>query len=61
VTVPLVAEESADEVASVGGTGPVDEKRLREFHGISDRELDATSVGLSGVVRERVALLDVEK
>ena len=58
---PLVAEASAGEAASVGGTGPADEERLREFYGISDRELDATRVGLSGVVRERVALLDVEK
>lgn len=58
---PLVAEESADEAASAGGTGPVDEERVREFYGISDRELDATDADLSDVVRERAALLDVEK
>ncbi len=60
-TAPLVVAGPADDPASTDGTGAVDEERLREFHGISDRELDATSADLSDVVRERVALLDVEK
>lgn len=38
-----------------------DENRVREFYGISDRELAATAGDLADIVRERVALLDVEK
>ncbi len=38
-----------------------DEDRVREFYGIADRELAATAGGLADIVRERVALLDVEK
>ena len=42
------------------GTG-FDEDRVREFYGVTDRELAATNGDLADVVRERVALLDVEK
>ncbi|ELZ41312.1 KEOPS complex Cgi121-like subunit [Halorubrum californiense DSM 19288] len=38
-----------------------DEGRVREFYGVTDRELAATTGDLADVVRERVALLDVEK
>ncbi|MGM0447216.1 MAG: KEOPS complex subunit Cgi121 [Methanobacteriota archaeon] len=38
-----------------------DENRVREFYGVTDRELAATNGHLADVVRERVALLDVEK
>ena len=38
-----------------------DEDRVREFYGVTDRELAATNGGLADAVRERVALLDVSK
>jgi len=38
-----------------------DEDRVREFYGLTDRELAATNGGVADAVRERVALLDVEK
>jgi KEOPS complex subunit Cgi121 len=38
-----------------------DEATLREFFDVGDAELDAAGGDLAGVVRERVALLDVEK
>lgn len=38
-----------------------DEGLVREFYGVTDRELAATDGTLSDVVLERIALLDVEK
>jgi len=38
-----------------------DAERVREFYEIGDREIAATAGTLSDIVRERVALLDVEK
>jgi len=38
-----------------------DAARVREYYGITDRELAATAGDVADVVRERVALLDVEK
>ncbi|WP_418285430.1 KEOPS complex subunit Cgi121 [Halorubrum sp. DTA46] len=38
-----------------------DSERVREFYGITDRELAATAGDVTDIVRERVALLDVEK
>lgn len=38
-----------------------DADRVQEFYDVSDRELAATAGDLADVVRERVALLDVEK
>jgi KEOPS complex subunit Cgi121 len=38
-----------------------DRETIREFFDVGDAELDAAAGDLSGVVRERVALLDVEK
>ena len=44
-----------------GTLGAFDETAVRSFYGVTDRELAATDGDLSDVVRERVALLDVEK
>lgn len=41
--------------------GTYDERAVREYYDVSDRELAATDDDLAGIVRERVALLDVEK
>jgi KEOPS complex subunit Cgi121 len=41
--------------------GGGDEATLREFFAVSEAELAAAAGDLAGVVRERVALLDVEK
>ncbi|WP_336001177.1 KEOPS complex subunit Cgi121 [Halorientalis halophila] len=41
--------------------GAFDEERVREFFDVSDRELGATDAGLAALVRERVAMLAVEK
>ncbi|WP_435097762.1 KEOPS complex subunit Cgi121 [Halorubrum sp. N11] len=38
-----------------------DAERVREFYEIGDREIAATAGDLADIVRERVALLDVEK
>jgi len=38
-----------------------DEERVREFYDVGDREIAATAGDLSDIVRERLALLDVEK
>ena len=42
-------------------TTAFDPDRVREFYGVTDRELAATNGDLADVVRERAALLDVEK
>ena len=47
--------------ADDGDAPAFDAERVREFYGIGDRELAATAGGIGEVVRERVALLDVEK
>ncbi|MDZ5812799.1 KEOPS complex subunit Cgi121 [Halorubrum sp. AD140] len=47
--------------AAADATAQFDAERVREFYGVSDAELAATAGGLEDVVRERVALLDVEK
>jgi KEOPS complex subunit Cgi121 len=41
--------------------GSYDEGRVRDYFGVSERELAATDAGLSALVAERVALLAVEK
>ena len=41
--------------------GAYDEALVREFYAISEAELRATDVGITALVGERVALLDVEK
>ena len=58
----LAADSTAERVED-GDALPVrfDEDRVREFYGVTDRELAATTGDLADVVRERVALLDVEK
>ncbi|WP_128905009.1 KEOPS complex subunit Cgi121 [Halorubrum amylolyticum] len=53
---------SPSEFADAGGFDPAfDAERVREFYDIGDREIAATAGGLPDIVRERVALLDVEK
>jgi len=47
-----------DEGAGLAATDP---DRVRSFFDVTDAELAATDAGLSALVRERVALLDVEK
>lgn len=41
--------------------GEYDEERVREWFEVGDAELAATDAGLAALVRERVALLTVEK
>ncbi|WP_433628884.1 KEOPS complex subunit Cgi121 [Halomicrococcus sp. NG-SE-24] len=43
------------------GPDGVDRDRVREFFAVTDAEMAATDADLSELVRERVALLDVEK
>ncbi|WP_353634900.1 KEOPS complex subunit Cgi121 [Halobacterium sp. NMX12-1] len=50
---------AADEPGGAGVYG--DRETIREFFDVGDAELDAAAGDLAGVVRERVALLDVEK
>ena len=59
--------DGADGVEWAGGVeraddpADYDEARVREFFDVSDAELAAVEGALADVVRERVALLDVEK
>lgn len=56
------AVAAVERLLSPGATlGDPDERAVRDYYDISDRELDATAGDLPAVVRERVALLDVEK
>ncbi|WP_281196111.1 KEOPS complex subunit Cgi121 [Halorubrum sp. F4] len=41
--------------------GEFDDGTVRDYYGVTDRELDATDGDLADIVHERVALLDVEK
>ena len=41
--------------------GDDDEQRVREFYGVTDRELSATAADLEALVLERVALLVVDR
>jgi KEOPS complex subunit Cgi121 len=54
-----VVHAESDELDHGGVYG--DAATIREFFDVSDPELDAAAGDLAGVVRERVALLDVEK
>ncbi|SEN41560.1 KEOPS complex subunit Cgi121 [Halorientalis persicus] len=51
----------ADLLDAAETLGAFDEERVREFFDVADRELAATDAGLPALVRERVALLAVEK
>ncbi|WP_224448286.1 KEOPS complex subunit Cgi121 [Haloprofundus salilacus] len=58
------ASEAVTETLAFDGAstlGNYDRERLFEFFDLTDRELSATEGTLSDAVRERVALLDVEK
>ncbi|MFC7187501.1 KEOPS complex subunit Cgi121 [Halorubrum yunnanense] len=69
--VPGAGRPSADLDAAVAALGEMttaadataefDAERVRAFYDVSDSELAATAGDLADVVRERVALLDVEK
>jgi KEOPS complex subunit Cgi121 len=48
-------------MTSAGAPAEFDAERVREFYDVSDRELAATAGDVADIVRERVALLDVEK
>jgi len=50
-----------DRLAPTDTLGDYDEGRVRAFFGVDDAELAATDAGLPALVRERVALLPVEK
>lgn len=56
-----LAVDSADDPDGDAIGVEFDETRVREFYGVTDRELAATNGDLADLVRERVALLDVEK
>ena len=65
---PTDSERAAAEaVASLSALSPAatlgeyDPERVREFFDVSGAELDAVDGDLAALVRERVALLDVEK
>jgi KEOPS complex subunit Cgi121 len=51
----------ADSLTAAKTLGSTDEALVRDFFEVSDAELDAADGDLAGIVRERVALLDVEK
>ena len=62
--VESVRERGLDSARTSDGdalTTGFDPDRVREFYGVTDRELAATNGDLADVVRERAALLDVEK
>lgn len=54
----VVERVSVDESVLGGGR---DEERIRAFFDVGDAEVAAAATDLPGLVRERVALLDVEK
>lgn len=55
------AEDLRDLLSPADTLGDSDEKLVRDFFDVSDTELDATEGTLADVVRERVAMLVVEK
>lgn len=57
--IDALSERIAVDETVLGGAR--DEARIRSFFDIPDAELDAAATDLAGLVRERVALLDVEK
>ncbi|QUO48043.1 KEOPS complex subunit Cgi121 [Halorubrum ruber] len=56
-----LAIDTVDDPDAGGFPTEFDADRVREYYGVTDRELAATTGDLTDVVRERVALLDVEK
>ncbi|NLV04825.1 KEOPS complex component [Haloarcula rubripromontorii] len=55
------ADDVRDRLASASTVGEYDEDRVRSFFDVTDTELAATAGSLPDAVRERVALLPVEK
>ncbi|TKX76122.1 hypothetical protein EXE46_00975 [Halorubrum sp. GN11_10-6_MGM] len=60
-SVRTLAADPGDEPDGDALPTAFDPDRVREFYGVTDRELAATTGSLADVVRERAALLDVEK
>ncbi|WP_128476970.1 KEOPS complex subunit Cgi121 [Halorussus pelagicus] len=57
----LLAPASASTGAGALAPDRIDSEEVRDFFDVSETELDATDATLADLVRERVALLDVEK
>lgn len=57
----MAADALRDLLTPAETLGEYDTERVREFFGVSDTELAATEGTLADAVRERVALLPVEK
>jgi KEOPS complex subunit Cgi121 len=55
------ADAVRDLLDPTGTLGDYDERRVREFFDVGEAELAATDAGLPALVRERVALLVVER
>ncbi|MDS0220381.1 KEOPS complex subunit Cgi121 [Haloarcula sp. S1AR25-5A] len=59
--IEAAADEVCDHLTPASTLGAYDENRVRSFFDVADIELAATAGGLPDAVRERVALLPVEK
>jgi len=59
--IEAAADDVREQLAAVPTLGEYDEGRVRAFFDVTDTELAATAGGLPDAVRERVALLPVEK
>ena len=59
--IKAAANDGREQLTAGSTLGDYDEDRVRAFFDVTDTELAATAGGLSDAVRERVALLPVEK
>ncbi|EMA09471.1 KEOPS complex subunit Cgi121 [Haloarcula vallismortis] len=59
--IEAAASDAREQLTAMSTLGAYDEDRVRAFFDVSDTELGATAGGLPDAVRERVALLPVEK
>jgi len=59
--IEAAADDVREQLTAASTLGDYDAGRVRSFFDITDTELDATAGDLSDAVRERVALLTVEK
>ncbi|MEF8973798.1 MAG: KEOPS complex subunit Cgi121 [Haloarcula sp.] len=59
--IEAAADDVREQLRAVSTLGEYDEDRVRAFFDVTDTELAATAGGLPDAVRERVALLPVEK
>ncbi|MFU1781268.1 KEOPS complex subunit Cgi121 [Haloarcula japonica] len=60
-TITAAADDVRGHLTATSTLGDYDEDRVRSFFDVTDTELAATAGGLPDAVRERVALLPVEK